>query len=53
MTELNILNLTVDEVPTLSPLSKGLSKNRSGPKQSDILKVNKIFNTLTLNTCIF
>lgn len=48
MTELNTLNLTVNEIPTLSPLLKDLSNKTIGPKQSDILKVNIIFIILIL-----
>jgi hypothetical protein len=40
ITELNILNLTNNEPPALSPLNKELTNQNIGPKQSDILKVN-------------
>lgn len=42
MNELNVLNFTNNEPPALSPLTKGLSNQNVGPKQSDILKVNPI-----------
>jgi len=40
---MNTLNLTNNTSPTLSPLSKEVSKQKIGPKQSDILKVITIF----------
>lgn len=48
LTEMNILNLSNNSAPTLSPLSKELAKQNMGPKQSDILKVIKI---LKVNNC--
>lgn len=43
MTELNTLNLTINEAPLLSPLFKDVLNKKNGPKQSDILKVNIIY----------
>lgn len=39
LTEMNTLNLTNNVAPTLSPLTKEVSRQKIGPKQSDILKV--------------
>lgn len=48
LTEMNILNLTNNPSPILSPLSKEVSKQNIGPKQSDILKVINI-NIINVN----
>ncbi|XP_026808824.1 endoribonuclease Dicer-like isoform X3 [Rhopalosiphum maidis] len=56
LTEMNTLNLTNNTSPILSPLSKGVSKQKIGPKQSDILKVitppfaNDMFNYERMET---
>uniref|UniRef100_A0A2H8TDA5 Endoribonuclease Dicer n=1 Tax=Melanaphis sacchari TaxID=742174 RepID=A0A2H8TDA5_9HEMI len=56
LTEMNTLNLTNNIAPTLSPLSKEVSKQNIEPKQSDILKVitppfaNDMFNYERMET---
>ncbi|XP_022180231.1 endoribonuclease dcr-1 isoform X3 [Myzus persicae] len=56
LTEMNTLNLTNNVAPTLSPLTKEVSRQKIGPKQSDILKVitppfaNDMFNYERMET---